>query len=166
MKILEEIRAKSLAFELQWEAGKNSSRRKTLHDNFTVEPCDISEEPCIVWTGALNTYGYGVFARGPRHARNNFFVHRLVYTLFSPDWDQSLEIDHLCRRRACFNPRHLEPVTTSENTRRGLSAKLSPQKIEWARGRLAGGETRGQIADDYGVTKSALCYALRGDTWA
>ena len=28
-------------------------------------------------------------------------------------------LDHLCRRRECVNPRHLEPTTISVNTRRG-----------------------------------------------
>src|SRR5258708_2755438 len=30
------------------------------------------------------------------------------------------QMDHLCRVRSCCNPLHLEPVTASENTRRGL----------------------------------------------
>ena len=34
-----------------------------------------------------------------------------------------LELDHLCRNRACINPDHLEPVTRKENHRRSpLSA--------------------------------------------
>lgn len=28
-------------------------------------------------------------------------------------------MDHLCRRPSCVNPEHLEPVTRSENLRRG-----------------------------------------------
>jgi hypothetical protein len=33
--------------------------------------------------------------------------------------DPDLVSDHLCRRRPCVNPWHIEPVTVSENTRRG-----------------------------------------------
>ena len=32
---------------------------------------------------------------------------------------QGMELDHLCRNRACVNPAHLEPVSTRENVHRG-----------------------------------------------
>lgn len=34
-----------------------------------------------------------------------------------------LTLDHLCRKRSCVNPAHLEPVTQAENTRRAAATK-------------------------------------------
>lgn len=72
---------------------------------------------CWLWRGSLNIYGYG---RIKFHGES-VFVHRLSYeTLVGPIPD-GLVIDHLCRVRNCVNPDHMEPVTNSENIRRGVA---------------------------------------------
>ena len=50
-------------------------------------------------------------------------AHRLLYeSLFGP-LAEGLQLDHLCRNRACLRPSHLEPVTQKENIRRGWTAR-------------------------------------------
>jgi hypothetical protein len=70
---------------------------------------------CWTWTGAINSSGYGhAWSAGKMVA-----VHRVAYETLVGPIPAGLDIDHLCRNRACYNPTHLEPVTRQENARRG-----------------------------------------------
>lgn len=70
---------------------------------------------CWVWTACLNSYGYGQFAATGRQVQ----AHRFSYELLIGAIPHGLDIDHLCRNRACVNPAHLEPVTRRVNLLRG-----------------------------------------------
>ena len=75
----------------------------------------ITEAGCWEWTHSLNRYGYGlVHAYGKR-----MLAHRFAYELLVEPIPDGLQIDHLCRNRACCNPTHLEPVTAQVNQLRG-----------------------------------------------
>lgn len=71
---------------------------------------------CWLWTKTLNQKGYAPFYVTPRCSP---VAHRWIYTLLIGDIPEGLQLDHLCRRRSCVNPWHLEPVTNRENQRRG-----------------------------------------------
>jgi len=51
-------------------------------------------------------------------------THRYIWReLINPDIPTKVYLDHLCRAHACCNPTHLEPVTSSVNTRRGNDSR-------------------------------------------
>ena len=70
---------------------------------------------CWEWHGA-KAGGYGQIALDGKL----YQVHRVVWTRTRAVIPDGLTIDHLCRNRACANPRHLEVVPMRENTLRGV----------------------------------------------
>lgn len=82
---------------------------------------------CWIWTGTINRSGYGMFSTGgfPR----TMTAHRWAYIDSYGAIPDGLQLDHLCRTRACVRPSHLEAVTARVNVLRGegLAAKEAVQ---------------------------------------
>jgi HNH endonuclease len=64
--------------------------------------------PCWIWEGGLR-HGYG--------------AHHVAWRQRYGPVPDGLELDHLCRIKACCNPDHLEAVTHAENVHRDLVAR-------------------------------------------
>jgi hypothetical protein len=84
----------------------------------TPAPSDIDlEGPCWIWQGKTTPNGYAKFRAKPGAPER--VVHRVLWEFYNnapvPD---GLQLDHLCRTRACVQPTHFEAVTPSENTLR------------------------------------------------
>jgi hypothetical protein len=85
---------------------------------YVVQDCGYLT-PCWIWK-LTKSRGYG-------RKRWNGRVqgaHVMMWTQLHGPVPDGLELDHLCHVRACVNPDHLEPVTRSENQRRGLNGAL------------------------------------------
>jgi len=78
---------------------------------------------CWEWTPPKDLDGYGQFSVGTRVGHNQKRAHRLAYEWLVGPIPDGLELDHLCRNRACVNPWDCEPVTSAENLRRGRIAR-------------------------------------------
>lgn len=84
-----------------------------------------SESGCWDWRASTDAGGYGQMRVGPRGSSRLRPAHRLAYELLVGPIPEGLDLDHLCRNRRCVNPAHLEPVTRSENLRRGARSALA-----------------------------------------
>lgn len=75
-------------------------------------------EACWPWTAYIARTGYGMFTVEAGWVTT---AHRIAWELTRDPVPPGRQLDHLCRNRSCVNPAHLEPVSSRENTMRGLS---------------------------------------------
>jgi len=91
----------------------------------------IKVNECWLWSLSIDAGGYGVV----KFRKKQTLAHRMAYTVFKGEIPEGLHIDHLCRKRNCVNPDHLEAVTKYENTMRGFNpAAINARKTHCIRG--------------------------------
>ena len=102
-----------LPVQRRWRKGM---RGEAPHTAASLRARTIEDENgCWIWAGYIYpATGYGQV--GYRYGTHR--AHRLMWILTNGPIAEGLELDHLCRVRACINPAHLEPVTSAENKRR------------------------------------------------
>lgn len=81
------------------------------HPHFIV----VVPSSCWIWIANTTHDGYGMVAIGKSKA----YTHVFEFEKHRGPKPKGLELDHLCRNRACCNPEHLEPITHRENILRG-----------------------------------------------
>lgn len=78
----------------------------------------FANQPCWLFTGKLNGDGYARVSFRGKH----IMLHRIMYAWLCapvPEWTPcGITIDHLCRRRHCCNPSHMELVPHKTNMER------------------------------------------------
>jgi hypothetical protein len=128
-----------------------------------------------MWLGYLFHNGSGQVWNPASQRKER--AHRFFYERHVGPIPEGLQIDHLCRNRACVNPDHLEPVTAKENMHRSRQVtKISDEEYAeivrageatLAARRAAGYERlpRGwceRVAAEYGITRAFVSHLVRG----
>jgi len=72
-------------------------------------------EECWLWTGALNSKGYGVF-RNPETGKTTK-AHKYAWIRVNGPVPKGKELAHSCHVRRCVNPSHITPKRHIENIR-------------------------------------------------
>lgn len=84
----------------------------------------VTYEPntgCWLWSGALNSSGYGSVTFQGKTWR----VHRLIHTYIVGEPIVAFELHHICAQKSCCNPSHLEKLTKAQHSAIGYRSKLT-----------------------------------------
>ena len=120
-------------------------------------PAFSVDNGCWIWTAYKDRAGYGVCI-----FKEERMAHRHAFREAGGQIPEGFTIDHLCRRRACINPAHLEAVTLKENVRRSPRTKLRHDQVSEIR---SGSESPTSLAKRFGVTIQAICRVRKGLSW-
>jgi hypothetical protein len=103
-----------------------------------LERYTVTESGCWLWDGATTSKGYGRF----RVNRKYILAHRYFFEVFtSTRVPPGMHLDHLCRRKSCVNPDHLEIVTPRENNLRSNSpSAINARRTECKNGHALSGD--------------------------
>ena len=119
---------------MKWSAGSLEPTPLLYLERIDARYDKPSENECWVWTGYLKPDGYGhAYAGKVNDKKKQISTHRAMYELYVGQIPLNLTIDHLCRNRACGNPKHLRILTLSENSRDNGQARRThcPQGHEY-----------------------------------
>ena len=115
-----------------------SARYRSPEESFLARTEPLLWSSCIVWTGNLNSAGYGQLRVNGRLVK----AHRYAWEREHGPIPDGMFIDHICHERSCVNVAHLRLATPQQNSQ-NLSGAQSGRDLP------------------RGVTRSGRGYAAR-----
>lgn len=157
---------------------KGGTPKTTTAERFWTKVDRRGPDECWEWTGARTSGGYGNFWDG----QTSTHASRVSWELHYGPIPEDMLVCHHCDNRPCVNPAHLFLGTYADNlqdaSNKGrlpgpgikgeeiATSKLTEPDVLEIATRLAGDETHATIAADYGVSRAAVSYIARGESWA
>lgn len=83
-------------------------------------------EPCWIRKGWSTGKGHSKISVDGA----DLVAHRVLWVLLFGPICPGILLDHLCRQRSCINPKHLDPVPSVINTRRGEAVLFAKRHHE------------------------------------
>ena len=90
-------------------------------ENVTITPGPLPT-PCMIWNGTNSGNGRGGDYPRMKLGGQTVAVHKVAATHWFGFIPGKKQLDHVCRRRMCVNPGHLEIVTHLQNQKRRAKA--------------------------------------------
>lgn len=85
---------------------------------------------CWLWRETPDD-GYGKF-----HAGGPWLAHRFAYVWFYGGHAKGKTLDHICNRKLCVRPDHMQVVTGTVNTKRRDARAFAPAGTAWVLGHI------------------------------
>lgn len=134
-----------------------------------------NEGECWQWQGPTGARGYGLLI----HNGQRYQAHRFSYELHYGAIPEGLFVCHHCDNPPCSNPTHLFAGSHSDNMADMVSknrsrspigeqchtAKLTEGDVREIRARSLSGVGRLELANQFGVSDSAIDHILAGRSW-
>ncbi len=130
-------------------------------------------DECWLWTGAIQTWGYGAFSFSPK---KQISAHRFSWKIANGDPGKNYVL-HRCDVRRCVNPAHLFLGAQADNVRdmvskkrqlfgeRQAQSKLTDNDVERIRVLAGEGKKQRSIARMFGVTQALISLVVTRQAW-